>query len=262
MEAGWQSHSASGVLSERRLALISSTSTLGMLILMATVLWTRRILGAFIDSPSGIVLLIALFAFVSVAWLLRIPVFRSAAVDRPSLYFLLYGTSISLVLLGTLLTDVSTQPAWTWLAFWFVLIGSESFVYRRLAGRRQRRTQEQLPIPTKTEVYLDEEPDLPEEVDQQFVRSTDPELGEIIHGKWRARFQMGQRTESIHLSFCPPLAAAPQLEVETVSGPAATTKPSLVVPHGARIDIRLDQPAEQQSDVVLEVFVHQGEVAS
>ncbi|MDG2384920.1 MAG: hypothetical protein P8N76_24835 [Pirellulaceae bacterium] len=256
MEVGWQSKSPHWIPSERRIAVFATTSALGLLMLMAIVLWGRRLLGAFADSPSATVLLTALFVLVATSWLFRVPVFRAASVDRPTLYFLLFGTSISLLLSGTLLTDVFTQPAWAWLTFWGVMISSESFIYRRIARRIQRRPPQQRPL--KAEVHLHEESELPEEVCQQFVRSTDPELGEIIHGKWRARFQTGQRTESIHLSFCPPLPSAPQLEVETVSGPAASTKPALVVPHGARIDIRLDQPAEEQTDVVLEVFVHQG----
>ena len=254
MEVGSQSESAPSSLSRCRIELIVASATLAMLFLTAVMLCSRRLAGAFEYPPSVAILLTAAVALACSSILLRAPIFRVARIDRVILCLLLFGTTFTLSLIGMLLTDFAAQPWWAWLALWLAILSAESFVYLRLGPMLKLTLQSATPVDASED---DEELELPEGVCQQLVRSFDPTLGETIHGKWRARFQSGQRNESVHLSFCPPLAGSPNLEVETVSGPAASTKPSLVVPHGARIDIRLDEPAEEQTDVVLEIFVHQ-----
>lgn len=96
---------------------------------------------------------------------------------------------------------------------------------------------------------------LPDDVQQQWTRSRLPDGGEQILATLRAEFEAGQRTASIHLAFCPPLAEMPELEFEQVDGPDARIQQGELFRHGARLDIRLAEPAAEACSVVVEVAV-------
>ncbi len=104
------------------------------------------------------------------------------------------------------------------------------------------------------------ETEFPAGVQQELLRRVDPTIGVIIEGRMRAEFAVGQRTASVHVAFCPPLSSVPAVSVEQMNGPAATAKVGLVLGHGARIDVRLEQPAKYRTDVVLAVYAQESPV--
>jgi hypothetical protein len=87
---------------------------------------------------------------------------------------------------------------------------------------------------------------------QRLVRTVAADATEEIDGRLVARIAPGQRTEYLHVAFCPPLARTPELTWEQVEGPPARIKPGQVLAFGARLDIKLDEPAEEALDVAVE----------
>lgn len=90
------------------------------------------------------------------------------------------------------------------------------------------------------------------EVFQQLTRRQLAEGGEEIAGWLRAVFAAGQRTENVHVAFCPPFSVMPQLTVRQIDGPPARMKTAQLLPFGVRIDLKLPEPAEEDTSVLLE----------
>lgn len=80
------------------------------------------------------------------------------------------------------------------------------------------------------------------------------EGGEQIVGSLVAAFATHQRTLDLHLPFCPPLATLPTVEAETVEGPAARVRVVQVLANGARLEVRLDEPAFEPTRVLVQVL--------
>jgi hypothetical protein len=89
-------------------------------------------------------------------------------------------------------------------------------------------------------------------VRQQLTRTLEPHGDDVCRGKARAEFVVGQRTAAIHLSFCPPFASVPKLEVDVVDDSGATVKVGQALPYAARIDVKLPQPASAKLDVAVQ----------
>ncbi len=87
---------------------------------------------------------------------------------------------------------------------------------------------------------------------QQLTRTRAADGSERLSGWLRAPFLAGQRTASVHVAFCPPFAAVPELSVEQVDGPPARVKTAQLLPQGARLDLKLASAAEEPHDVALE----------
>jgi hypothetical protein len=92
----------------------------------------------------------------------------------------------------------------------------------------------------------------PEEVVQQLTRTRTADETEELRGWLRVPFAAGQRTASVHLAFCPPLAAVPELAVEQIDGPEARLKTAQLLPYGARIDLKLAASSASAGTVLLE----------
>ena len=77
-----------------------------------------------------------------------------------------------------------------------------------------------------------------------------------------ATFTTGQRTAIVHVAFCPPFAGVPQVEAESLDGPACDIRPTLVLPWGVRWECKLTDPATINMSVVLEFFAAEGPAES
>ncbi len=88
---------------------------------------------------------------------------------------------------------------------------------------------------------------------QQLVRVREADGGEAIRGTLLAEFVAGQRNSTLHVGFCPPLEGLPTVEAETGDGPDAEVKVSQAFAHGARLEVRLSEPAMGECSVVVEV---------
>ncbi len=75
---------------------------------------------------------------------------------------------------------------------------------------------------------------------------------EELSGWLRIAFVAGQRTGSLHVAFCPPFVATPELAVEQLEGPEARLKTAQLMPYGARLDLKLAAAAEEPTSVLLQ----------
>jgi hypothetical protein len=91
---------------------------------------------------------------------------------------------------------------------------------------------------------------------QQLTRFRDDDGRESIVGTLRADFVTGQRTAELYMGFCPPFDATPACEIEQSDGPPARLASGQVLPHGARIEVRLMEPARAAAQVSIDVVVH------
>lgn len=89
------------------------------------------------------------------------------------------------------------------------------------------------------------------QVTQQFVRSRSAEGGDVFSGWLRVEMPAHGRTTSVHVAFCPPFARAPAIEVHQVDGPPGRIKTVQALPYGARLDVKLSQPSEEATTVLL-----------
>ena len=94
--------------------------------------------------------------------------------------------------------------------------------------------------------------ELPEEVTQQLTRSQAADGAEEFSGWLRMPFAAGQRTGSIHVAFCPAMAATPELAFEQIDGPEARIKVAQLLPYGARLDLKLAAAAEEPTAVLVQ----------
>ena len=90
---------------------------------------------------------------------------------------------------------------------------------------------------------------------QQLTRCEAPNGGETITGRVRVDFAAGERLSAAHLSFTPPLHNVPEVFVDQLDGPAASVAVGTVYAHGARVDVRLDEPATAAASVWCELYV-------
>jgi hypothetical protein len=74
---------------------------------------------------------------------------------------------------------------------------------------------------------------------QQVTRFIDAAGREVVEGTAVARFAPGQRTTSIHLAFCPPLARTPEIACRAAADVAAEVKVAQCVAYAARFDVKL-----------------------
>ena len=109
-----------------------------------------------------------------------------------------------------------------------------------------------VPGPTDGGLSGEAEPREPSaDVLQQLTLRTTAEGGQELSGWLRIRLVAGQRTGSLHVAFCPSFDAAPQVQAEAVSGPDCRIKAAQVLPYGARLDVKLDEPAAEDQSVLV-----------
>lgn len=111
------------------------------------------------------------------------------------------------------------------------------------------------------EIGVDEEelecaPGLDEVTDQRITRACQTPDGDVLHALLRCRLEPSQRLASVHIGFCPPFRAVPEITLRAVDGPDARVTLGENLAWGARIDVRLQQPCESATSCVLELVAH------
>jgi hypothetical protein len=99
-----------------------------------------------------------------------------------------------------------------------------------------------------------EEANYDESVSQQIVRRRD-ESGEAVTGWVRVEFAQAQRVAAAHIAICPALERNPTCEAEQQDGPAAEVKVTQAMPYGVRLEVKLDEPAEEATSVIVEFAI-------
>jgi hypothetical protein len=92
---------------------------------------------------------------------------------------------------------------------------------------------------------------------QQLSRSRAADGHETVHGTLTAEFGPGERTTTLHVAFCPPFELLPHVEAEIADGPDATVKVAQVLHNGARLEIRLSEPASIPIAVEIEIVAEE-----
>jgi len=254
----------------------ASRVTVAVLGSVAVLVGWRRLAGA-LDEPLPPLpllitggLLVAAAVGVRAAW-------RSAP-GGGRLQFDLPAELLCSVCLVTIAAAISLprDDWWVTVLFWAGLLIEEAWAWRPAVWRRPRRdfagssvpppdppraaspevAALELSIPSSPEPQPDSPDAMPADgVIQQFTRSRAADGSEQVSGWLRAAFLAGQRTASVHVAFCPPFAAVPELAVEQVDGPSVRVKTAQLLPQGARLDLKLAAAAEEPHDVVLEFSV-------
>jgi len=98
---------------------------------------------------------------------------------------------------------------------------------------------------------LIEEPEPVSDVLQQLTLCATAEGGRDLSGWLRLPLVAGQRSGILHVAFCPSFAQSPQVQAEAVSGPDSRVKVAQVLPYGARLDVKLDEPAAPGQNVLI-----------
>jgi hypothetical protein len=218
-------------------------SALASLILVAILLVIRRIVGGITaELPWPILTTTAIAALaivIGTRMLWRRTFLEGTAVDP----WIGWGGSAAMVLFA-IGVSFPAQRAEDWIIWLPVLVVDQ--LVRRRVFETQNEFDKELKI-AKPQAALSGE-----QV-QQIVRSRDAAGREIIHAMLRTDFVPGQRTATVYVGFCPPLASRPELTVKLPPIPAAEAKIVQAFPHGARIDVRLSSTAFEAMSVVLNV---------
>ena len=250
----------------------AAAGLLGLLIAAALMIVVRRAAGALQYSldPTTLAFTGALTAAAAIA--IRLGWFASPAAHRGPLdWAVMLSTSLAVAGLGVglslsgtpllgiflLSTLLLAEESWAWA--WHVrhafepatppsqrtvrLDTAHAAVTR--AGRSGTTSHAVLPLDLATAV-------LPEEFTQQLTRSQAADGAEELSGWLRMPFAAGQRTGSLHVAFCPPFAATPELAIEQTDGPDVRIKTAQLMPYGARLDLKLAAAADEPTAVLLQ----------
>ncbi len=85
----------------------------------------------------------------------------------------------------------------------------------------------------------------PHEISQQVQRALTQDQRDSCFGWVRAHFHAQQRTENLHLAFCPPFLTTPTVDLQQLDGPPLQIKAAQVLPYGARVELRLARASDQ-----------------
>jgi hypothetical protein len=89
---------------------------------------------------------------------------------------------------------------------------------------------------------------------QRLTRFRNPQGQESLVGTLCAELAAGQRTTEVYVSFCPAFDRIPTIELEQSDGPPARIRVGHVLPHGARLDIRLIDPLSDGRPIHVDLF--------
>ena len=85
---------------------------------------------------------------------------------------------------------------------------------------------------------------------QRFERRALADGAECVRGRLHVAVAAGARSGAGHVGFCPPLSCAPTVQVSTdYDAVEAIVTAAEVLPWGARIECRLDEPAEEAIEI-------------
>jgi hypothetical protein len=240
-------------------------SAVGALLAVAAVFVVlRRLLGA-LETPLGPFQLFV--TGVALAALTR-TAHAAAPAGRPRAASVL--VSLATLAMAASFSLPGSNPV-ALLGFWAVVVGEGLWEWRGLLPAR--RANSALPLgegqgvraalPTAPPHAPAADGDSSEEpassgpaadVLQQLTLRTTAEGGQELSGWLRLGLAAGQRTGSLHVAFCPSFGQAPQVQAEAVSGPDCRIKAAQVLPYGARLDVKLDEPAAENQSVLVWFF--------
>ena len=239
--------------------------TLGLSLLLFTLLLSRHRAGMMIRPlPANGMVILAFILTVLFSWFHATHWNRLARQPIHVLGLLEWMLPLGLTVLVMMSIGAVAGSSRTALACTWILLGtSEASWAIALIIQRYRTRKPTIVAPGNTGAELSElNPDLPgtpaeiahSEFVQQLTRTIEDNGSECIQATARADFQPGQRTQTVHLAFCPSLTAPPVIECHQLDGPGCRIKTAESQVYGARFEVRLlDLPGES-----VEVTFHVG----
>jgi hypothetical protein len=103
--------------------------------------------------------------------------------------------------------------------------------------------------PRPIEEPIDDPPSLAAEIQQELTRSSRDGVDSLI-GRIRARFAAGQKTQVLHVAFCPPFAGEPETEIELLEGEEAQVSSSQAYSYGLRMELRRRESSRDGEAIV------------
>ena len=215
--------SDAAVIQSADLRRLSAMVVLGLFSAAAAMILWRRLAGALVNPLGAVALSTVVALAIAAAAVVRLSqrqnravmIFTSLAMAILIVALCLPGTPVVAVIVVSLLFVV--EESWAW-----------SHLLRLRSGHRPS-----------------------EQIIQQLTRTLASDGTESLCGLLRTPIAAGQRTANVHVAFCPPLAAVPELVVEQTAGPPARIKTAQLLPYGTRLDLKLAAAAPQPATVTL-----------
>jgi len=225
----------------RQLAAAAIWTAALLLTTIAALFLMRRLTGAFVEPLGVLELLGTTSVLILVAALIQF------AAPRERLAQIVPAVAAAA---GLAALPLPGSAPWSVGLAWFALVVAECAVLfvcwkRPRIKRPSAAIQPPLDEPT-------EEP-ISEHLVQQLTRQRNASGGESLHALLRVSCTPGDRLAVVHLAFCPPLEAAPELTAHALDDSGAQAKITLAEIYGARIELRLPSPASDGDSVLLEV---------
>jgi hypothetical protein len=98
-----------------------------------------------------------------------------------------------------------------------------------------------------------DEPETPAGLLQRVTRIREADR-ESIHALIQAEIPAGDRLVVIHMAFCPPLTARPELTAHALDSDEAEIRMTQAETFGARIEVRLPRDERESRGVLIEVI--------
>ena len=245
--------------------LITALLTSGLLAfaLVVFLLLVRRIAGALVD-PLGGFSLVGVVGFglaLTAGWRLGWQAcgrrqsswdLIAPAIPGFALFMLLcvlsHPGTASWALMLTWLAFFTCEAAWWWAAY----------SANRQPAVRRMASQTGIAEPAEEVEVGRGQFAMSSDVFQQITRSREGDQ-ERVAVMIRTSFAVGQRVAVAHVAFCPPLEGIPNIASEVTNGPDATITLTNIQCYGLRLEVRLEEPAEEACTIVVEVA---GQVAN
>ncbi|MEM9352159.1 MAG: hypothetical protein AAGA92_04025 [Planctomycetota bacterium] len=88
---------------------------------------------------------------------------------------------------------------------------------------------------------------------QQLYRVREADGRECVYATVGVEFAAEQRSGTAFVAFCPPLPRTPEVEADPLNFPEARIGKVTAYPHGAQIEVKLSQPAEDACRVLIDL---------
>lgn len=240
-----------------------ATTLLALAGLAGLLICARRLGGALTEPLAPGVLVAIAVGLALAAVLFRLATLANSSAGRRSMVTRWAAPSLVLALWCA---GVATGQAMSvgLLAFLGLLVVEETSswgYWRKAASRTSATTNQSGSLPVREPAashLLDEEPEEPGAGDAlepgvlaRWIRSRHDDGSETIEGAVRVLFQTGERQTQAHLAICPPLAVVPQCFAEPTEGVDAQVRVAQVLPYGVRLEVKLDEAAEEACDVTI-----------
>jgi hypothetical protein len=250
----------------RQLSTAISLALLGLILGLGAVLAARRLSGALLSPLSGgTTLLVALTVESTILLYRRISSLTEYSV-RSTHYFgrwqrllppravfsLIIPEVAALAILASL--TIRGTPAWGLIPSWLLLISAESIPWL-LHYRPGLINTSWLHVlwPTVAPPVESEQAEIPRGLVQQLTRTREADR-ESIHAIVKADIAANDHLAVVHLSFCPPLAAPPQLSAYALNADDAEVRITQAETFGTRLEVRLPAAKETPRALLVEVL--------